>query len=38
MVDPWGEILVDAGDGEKLITVDIDLNQVVEVRKKVKLF
>jgi len=37
-VDPWGEILVDAGDGEKLITVDIDLNQVEEVRKKVKLF
>ncbi|OFZ21600.1 MAG: hypothetical protein A2202_09155 [Bdellovibrionales bacterium RIFOXYA1_FULL_36_14] len=38
VVDPWGEILVDAGDGEKLITVDIDLNQVEEVRKKVKLF
>ena len=38
VVAPWGEILVDAGDGEKLVVADIDLNQVVDVRKKVKLF
>jgi len=38
IVDPWGEILADAGDGEKLIVADINLNQVEEVRKKVRLF
>ena len=38
VVDPWGEVLADAGDGEKLMVADINLNQVEEVRKKVRLF
>lgn len=38
IVDPWGEILADAGEGEKLITAELDLDYVQEVRKKVKVF
>lgn len=35
VVDPWGEVLVDAGEGEKLVTADIDLERVVDVRKRI---
>ena len=38
IVGPWGEILADAGEGEKLITADIDLDQIELVRKSVKVF
>lgn len=35
IIDPWGEVLVDAKEGEKVLFTDIDLNLVNEVRKKV---
>ncbi len=35
VVDPWGEVLVDAGEGEKLVTAEIDLERVVDVRKRI---
>lgn len=38
VIDPWGEILADATEGEKVITCEIDLNRVSEVRKMVKVF
>lgn len=38
IVDPWGEILADAGEGEKLITAELDLEYPKEVRKKVHVF
>ncbi|MCO4792472.1 MAG: carbon-nitrogen hydrolase family protein [Bacteriovoracaceae bacterium] len=38
VVDPWGEVLADAEEGEKLITAELDLDYVQEVRKKVKVF
>ena len=38
VVDPWGEILADAGEGEKVITAELNLDYVQEVRKKVKVF
>lgn len=36
IVDPWGEVLADAGEGEKLITAEINLDRIEEVRKSVK--
>nr|VFK52977.1 MAG: Predicted amidohydrolase [Candidatus Kentron sp. TUN]VFK59366.1 MAG: Predicted amidohydrolase [Candidatus Kentron sp. TUN]VFK67943.1 MAG: Predicted amidohydrolase [Candidatus Kentron sp. TUN] len=36
IVDPWGEVLADAENGEKLITADIDLTKIETVRKAVK--
>lgn len=38
IIDPWGEILTDAGEGEKLIHATIDLSKIKEVRKMVKVF
>lgn len=38
IVDPWGEVLADAGEGEKLISADIDLSQIDTVRHAVKVF
>lgn len=35
IVDPWGEILAEAGDGPAVITADIDLSAVEAVRTKV---
>ena len=38
IVGPWGEILSDAGEGEKLIFADIDLTEIETVRASVKVF
>jgi deaminated glutathione amidase len=35
VVDPWGEILLDMGEGEGLGFVDIDLSRVDEVRAQI---
>ena len=35
VVDPWGEVLVDGGDGEKLLCAEIDLERIAEVRLRV---
>lgn len=32
VIDPWGRVLAEGGDGEELLTVDIDLAQVAKVR------
>ena len=37
IVDPWGEILADAGEGEKLITAEINLSKIDKVRRAVKM-
>lgn len=34
IIDPWGEVLAEAGTGEEVISAEIDLNEVEEVRKK----
>jgi omega-amidase len=34
-VDPWGEILVEGGEGEELITLTVDLSKVQEARRKI---
>ena len=35
VVDPWGEVLVDGGEGEKLLFAEIDLIQIAEVRSRI---
>ncbi|MFG2498440.1 carbon-nitrogen family hydrolase [Streptomyces sp. NPDC048441] len=34
VVDPWGEVLAEAGDGEEVLTVDIDLPKVAATREQ----
>lgn len=34
VVDPWGEVLVEAGEAEELVTVEIDLGLVAQTRSK----
>jgi predicted amidohydrolase len=34
-VDPWGEVLAEAGEGEELITVEVDPARVEEARRKI---
>jgi predicted amidohydrolase len=33
VVDPWGQVLAEAGDGEEVIVADIDLSTVAETRR-----
>jgi predicted amidohydrolase len=35
VVDPWGNILVDAGDGEGVFFADINFDLIRETRAKV---
>ena len=35
VIDPWGEVLVDGGDGEKLLFAEIDLERIAEVRSRI---
>lgn len=38
IVDPWGKVVVEAGEGEQLLTVDIDLDEVDTVRAQIPVF
>ncbi|MBF0206799.1 MAG: hypothetical protein HQK53_07895 [Oligoflexia bacterium] len=38
LVDPWGEVIIDAGDDEGLHVAEVDLSLVHAVRKKMKVF
>jgi len=38
IIDPWGETVAEAGEGEELLTVEIDLDRVAEVRAKMSVF
>lgn len=38
IIDPWGEILAEAGENEEIITAEIDLEKVEEVRKRIPIF
>ncbi|WP_456271079.1 carbon-nitrogen family hydrolase [Bacillus sp. AK031] len=38
IISPWGEILAEAGEGREVITADIDLTKVKEVRKQIPIF
>ena len=38
VVDPWGEVLVEGGAAPELLTTEIDLDLVREVREKIPVF
>jgi len=38
IIDPWGEIIVEAGDQEILLTAEIDLSLVQSVKSKMPIF
>lgn len=38
VVDPWGEVLVEGGEAEALITLEIDLDKVADIRAKIPVF
>lgn len=38
VIDPWGEVILEMGDGEGIKTVDIDLGTADDVRKKIPVF
>ncbi len=38
IIDPWGEIVVEAGSQEMLLTADIDLGLVDTIRKRIPIF
>jgi omega-amidase len=38
IVDPWGKIMVEAGETEQLLTVEIEIDEVDEIRKRIPVF
>ncbi|WP_409275344.1 carbon-nitrogen family hydrolase [Neobacillus sp. SCS-31] len=38
IIDPWGEILAEAGEGEEILTAEIDFEKVKEVRGIIPVF
>jgi predicted amidohydrolase len=38
VIDPWGEAVVEGGSRAALLTAEIDLAQVDEVRKRIPVF
>ncbi|WP_203290045.1 carbon-nitrogen family hydrolase [Metabacillus sp. cB07] len=38
IIDPWGEILAEAGTEEAVLTAEIDLEKVKEIRKQIPVF
>lgn len=38
IIDPWGETIIEAGEEEILLTADINLTKVDDVRKKIPIF
>jgi predicted amidohydrolase len=38
IIDPWGEIVIEGGEDEELITADIDLGLVKSVRTTIPVF
>jgi predicted amidohydrolase len=38
IIDPWGEVIIEAGEDETLLTADIDLANVDEIRSRIPVF
>ena len=38
VIDPWGEIVAEAGEIEEILSAAIDLEKVTEVRKTIPIF
>jgi predicted amidohydrolase len=35
VIDPWGEVLIDGGEGEGVLFAELDLNRIAEVRARI---
>jgi predicted amidohydrolase len=38
IIDPWGEVVVEGGDTEALLTATINLADVAEIRQRIPIF
>jgi len=38
VIDPWGEVLAEAGEDDEVLTVEIDVSLVEEVRRRIPVF
>lgn len=38
IIDPWGDIVVEAGEGEMLLTATVDMDVVTAVRQRIPIF
>jgi len=38
VIDPWGEVLAEAGDQEEILTAEINIDLVKEIRKQIPIF
>ena len=38
VVDPWGNILAEGGEGEEILRAELDLSQVAEIRSRIPVF
>lgn len=38
IVDPWGEILAEGGEGEEIVTAQLDLHRIKEARERIPVF
>ncbi|MEH7096235.1 carbon-nitrogen family hydrolase [Neobacillus vireti] len=38
IINPWGEVLAEAAEKEEVLTAEIDLDQVLEIRKLIPIF
>ncbi len=38
IVDPWGKIVIEGGEAPMILTADIDIEEVDDVRKRIPVF
>ena len=38
IIDPWGEVLAQGGDGEEIVTGEIDLSVIKDIRSRINVF
>lgn len=38
IIDPWGNVLAQGGDGEEMLYADIDLDSVIDIRSRINIF
>ena len=38
IIDPWGEVLAEGGDGEVVVTGEIDLSVIDDIRSRINVF
>ena len=38
MINPWGEVIVEAGDGEEILTGEIDFSIIQDIRERINVF